>query len=69
MFLDNMTTDEEPADYRVVARSLARKLKRERVRNDHLHQLLRERNFHLKRLHGVVVKLRKLQCPEKMETK
>jgi len=62
MFLDNMTTDEEPADYRVVARSLARKLKRERVRNAHLHQLLRERNFHLKRLHGVVLKLRKLQC-------
>ena len=64
MFLDNMTTDEEPADYRVVARSLARKLKRERVRNAHLHQLLRERNFHLKRLHGVVLKLRKLQGVE-----
>ena len=60
MFLDNMTTDEKPANYRVVARSLARKLKRERIRNAHLHQLLRERNFHLKRLHNVVIKLRKL---------
>jgi len=67
MFLDNMTTDEKPAEYRLVARSLARKLKRERVRNAHLHQLLRERNFHLKRLHGVVVKLRKTQCPEKRD--
>ncbi len=67
MFLDNMTTDQEPAEYRLVARSLARKLKRERVRNAHLHQLLRERNFHLKRLHGVVLKLRKTQCPEKMD--
>ncbi len=67
MFLDNMTTDREPAEYRLVARSLARKLKRERVRNAHLHQLLRERNFHLKRLHGVVVKLRKNQCPEKRD--
>ncbi len=59
MFLDKMSTDLEPADYRLVARSLVRRLKRERARNAHLHQLLRERNNHLKRLHGIVVKLRK----------
>jgi len=61
MFLDEMSTDLEPADYRLVARSLSRKLKREKVRNEHLHQLLKERNAHLKRLHKIVTNLRKIR--------
>jgi len=67
MFLDEMSTDLEPADYRLVARSLSRRLKREQVRNTHLHQLLRERNNHLKRLHKIVIKLRKLHGLEEGE--
>ena len=61
MFLDEMSTDLEPADYRLVARSLSRRLKREKVRNEHLHQLLRDRNAHLQRLHKIVVRLRKVE--------
>ncbi len=67
MFLDDMSTDIEPASAEVVLRSFTRRLKRERIRNAHLHQLLIERNFHLKRLHGVVLKLRKTKCPEKRD--
>ncbi len=59
MFLDDMTTDIEPASDTLVLRSLTRRLKRERKRNEHLYYLLKDRNFHLKRLHNVVVKLRK----------
>ena len=59
MFLDDMSTDLEPASAELILRSFIRRLKRERARNEHLHYLLRDRNFHLKRLHNVVIKLRK----------
>ena len=50
MFLEDMGTDQEPADYYHVARSLARTLRRERRRNRRLYALFKQREHHLRRI-------------------